>query len=107
MISTVFSVLFIVLRLLALGVAAFAVKPLPSRILLSGGLLVLVSSDTTGRALAWTGANQALIEQFGFAILGAANVLLSAVELFGYVLLLVGFALLSPASSAGDPEDAA
>ena len=106
MISTVFSVLFIVLRLLALGVAALAVKPLPSRVLLSLGLLILVASDSTGRALHWTGVNQTLVENHGFALLGVESLLLSAVELFGYLLLLVGFALLRPASRAGEPEAA-
>lgn len=107
MISTVFSVLFMLLRLLAFGVAFLAIKPLPSRVIISGGLLFLVIADTTGRALAWTGANQALINRFGFAVLGAESLLLSMVELLGYVLLLVGFALLSPVSSAGASEPVA
>lgn len=107
MISTVFSVLFMLLRLLAFGVAFLAIKPLPSRLILSAGLLVLVLSDSTGRALTWTGANQVLIDRFGFAVLGAESLLLSMVELLSYVLLLVGFALLSPVSSAGASEPVA
>ena len=99
MMSTILGVLFLLLRLVALGIAVIAIHKLASRILLSGGLFVLLVSDGVGRGLAWTDANQSLIDNFGFVSLAAVDLLLGAVELLGYVLLLVGFALLSPATA--------
>jgi hypothetical protein len=104
MISTISGIVFLLLRLLAFAIALFAIPKLASRILISAGLLVLLVSDGIGKTLSWTGMIEVLMNRYGSSGLLAyetLGILLSLVELFGYLVLLVGFALLSPVSTVG------
>jgi len=102
MISTISGIVFFLLRLLALGVAVFGIHKLASRILISAGLVVLLISDGIGRTLSWTGLVEVMMNHYGFSgllVYETMGILLGLVELFGYLVLLIGFTLLSPASA--------
>lgn len=96
MLSTLFSGVFLFLRVVALVVAAVAIKPMAPKALVSGGLLVLLLNSLAAKIVFGTELVNTIYE-LSYNLGQVLNLSFSLMELLGYFILLVGLVFMKPA----------
>ena len=93
----IYKLLFILLRLLTLGVTLVLVRPMAPKLTLSAGLALLGLLGAFGLGMQLAGGWSMLYE-LNFHLSRAVGTMLSALEFLGYLLLLIGICLMKPAA---------